>query len=99
MNLLATHESDCTPVDYRVYEGIKGKTNKNEHVLAMLVYAKKRGFKPQFVMADCWYSSFLNMKAIVKLGWKFIFGMNENRLVNETQGTYVAVSSLGWTQK
>lgn len=99
VNLLATHESDCTPVDYRVYEGIKGKTNKNEHALAMLVYAKKRGFKPQFVMADCWYSSLLNMKAIVRIGWKFIFGMNENRLVNETQGTYVAVSSLGWTQK
>lgn len=99
VNLLATHESDCTPVDYRMYEGTKGKTNKNEHALAMLAWAKKRGFKTDFVMADCWYSSLLNMKAIVKLGWKFIFGMKENPLVNETQGNYVAVSFLDWTQK
>ena len=99
VNLLATHESDCIPVDYRVYEGAQGGTNKNEHCIAMLKAAKERGFKPDYVMADCWYGSLENMKEIVKLGWKFIFGLKENRLVNEIQGQYRAVSSLDWTKK
>lgn len=99
VNLLAAHNDDCIPVDYRVYEGKNDEKNKNEHFIDMLNSSKERGFKPDFVMADCWYGSLENMKTIVKLGWKFIFGLKENRLVNETQGNYVAVSSLDWTQK
>lgn len=99
VNLLATHQNECIPIDYRVYEGKKDEKNKNEHFIDMLHSSKERGFKPDFVMADCWYSSLENMKYIKKLRWKFIFGLKENRLVNETQGNYVAVSSLNWTQK
>ena len=99
VNLLATYTDDCIPVDYRVYEGLEGKKNKNEHAIDMLKIAKKRGFEPDYVMADSWYSSLENMKEIVNLGWKFIFGLKENRLVNEVQGNYVAVSSLDWTKK
>lgn len=99
VNLLATHGGTCIPVDYRVYEGKKGDTNKNVHFTHMLDSAKERGFEPDYVMADSWYSSLENMKHIVKLGWKFIMGLKENRLVNEVQGQYVAVSALDWTQK
>lgn len=99
VNLLATHDGDCIPVNYRVYEGKKDEKNKNEHFIDMLNSSKERGFKPDFVTADSWYSSLENMKAIVKLGWKFIFGIKENRLVNEAQGNYLAVSSLNWTKK
>lgn len=99
VNFLATNGTECIPVDYRVYEGKKGGTDKNQHFRAMLDTAKRRGFKPPYVMADSWYSSLENMKEIVKLGWKFIFGLKENRLVNEIQGQYKAVSSLDWTQK
>ena len=99
VNLLATHTDECIPVDYRVYEGKKGDTDKNEHFRAMLDTAKRRGFKPPYVMADSWYASLENMKKIVTLEWKFIFGLKENRLVNEIQGRYVSVSSLDWTKK
>lgn len=99
VNLLATHEEDCIPVDYRVYEGKDAEKNKNEHFIDMLDRAKKRGFTPDFVMADSWYGSLENMKHITKLGWKFIFGLKENRFVNEAQGTYVAVSTLDWAKK
>ena len=99
VNLLATHDDECLPVDYRVYEGKKDEKNKNEHFTDMLMSAKKRAFEPDYVMADSWYSSLDNMKYIRKLGWKFIFGLKENRLVNETQGTYLAVSALDWTKK
>lgn len=99
VNLLATHNDDCIPVDYRVHADKKDGKNKNEHCADMLTVAKKRGFKPDFVLADSWYSSLENMKHIVKLGWKFIFGLKENRLVNETQGVYIPVSTLDWTKK
>lgn len=99
VNLLATHNGDCIPVDYRVYEGKQDEKNKNEHFIDMLNSSKERGFKPDFVMADCWYGSLENMKAVAKPGWKFIFGIKENRLVNEAQGNYLAVGSLNWTKK
>lgn len=99
VNLLATRGNDCIPIDYRVYEGESDKKNKNEHFLDMITSSKKRGFEPDFVMADSWYSSLKNMKHIMKLGWKFIFGIKENRLVNEVQGQYVSVSALDWTKK
>ena len=99
VNLLATHDDTCIPVDYRVNEGTKESKNKNEHFIDMLNVAKKRGFEPRYVMADSWYGSLENMKAITALGWKFIIGLKENRLVNETKGLYVSVSSLDWTNK
>ena len=99
VNLLATHDGDCIPVDYRVYEGKDGEKNKNGHFIDMLKASKKRGFTPDFVMADSWYGSLENMKQVTKLGWKFIFGLKENRLVNERQGDYVAVSSLDWAER
>lgn len=99
VNLLSTNGATRLPVDYRVYEGATSKITKHDHFLAMLDSAKKRGFKPSYVMADCWYASLENMKRIAHLGWKFIFGLKENRLVNELQGNYVAVSALDWTDR
>ena len=99
VNLLATNGNDCIPVDYRIYEGAESKITKNDHFQQMLDTAEKRGFRPQYVLADAWYSSLQNMKAIVKRGWKFIVGIKENRLVNETQGDYLSVSALDWTKK
>jgi len=51
------------------------------------------------VLADSWYSSLENLKYSTAREWKFIMGIKENRLVNETQGQYVAVSAWDWTQK
>lgn len=98
VNLLATKDDTCIPVDYRVYE-TGAKENKNDHFLTMLDAAKKRGFTPPYVMADSWYGSLENLKHIERMGWKFIMGLKENRLVNEIQGQYVSVSALDWTQK
>lgn len=96
VNLLATKNDTCIPVDYRVYESGTQK-NKNDHFLDMLDAAQKRGFKPPYVMADSWYGSLENLKHIRDMGWKFIVGLKENRLVNEVQGHNVPVSSLDWT--
>lgn len=99
VTLLSTDDTNRMPVDYRVYEGEDSKVTKHNHFLAMLKRAKERGFEPSHVMADCWYASLENMKRIAQYGWKFIFGLKENRLVNEVQGNYVAVSALDWTDR
>ena len=99
VNLLATDGKQCIPVDYRIYEGAKLKTTKNDHFQTMRDTAEKRGFKPKYVLSDAWYGSLENMKYIVKRRWKFIMGIKENRLVNETQGAYLPVSALDWTKK
>lgn len=99
VNLLATKGSECMPVDYRIYEGKDSKVTKNDHFQHMLDTAKERGFKPPYVLADAWYGSIANLKKIRSLGWKFIMGLKENRIVNVTQGTNLAVSALDWNTK
>ena len=85
VNLLSTNGTTRIPVDYRIYEGKESKITKNDHAQTMLATAKKRGLEPRYVMADCWYSSLENMKHIVKLGWNFIMGLKENRMVSEAR--------------
>ena len=99
VNLLSTNGTTRIPVDYRIYQGSESAITKNDHMQAMLDTAKERGLEPRYVMTDSWYSSLDNMKYIVKLGWSFIMGLKENRLVNEVQGTYLAVGTLDWTKK
>jgi len=99
VNLLSTDGTEYLPVDYRIYEGKDSGVTKNDHFLAMLDTAKEREFEPDYVMADSWYASLENMKHIVSLGWKFIFGIKENRQVNLTQGEYVPVHALDWSKK
>lgn len=99
VNLLATNDNDCIPVDYRIYTGAKGAKNKNEHFIDMLNTAKKRGFKPSYVMADSWYSSLENLLHLQDMHWKFVMGLKENRLVNETKGVYLPLHALDWTTK
>lgn len=99
VNLMSTNGVTRIPIDYRIYEGAKSKVTKNDHMQAMLHVAKERGLEPPYVMADSWYSSLENMKYIVELGWNFILGLKENRLINEIKGEYHAVSSLDWTEK
>lgn len=99
VNLLWTKGEECVPCDYRIYqsEGKKEKT-KNEYFRDMLVTAKKRGFKPYYILADCWYGSVDNMKFVEKQGWKFIFGAKENRQVSITKNIYVNISNLDWSK-
>ena len=100
VNLVWTDGEKCIPTDYRIYQSEKeGKRTKNEHFRDMLTQAKKRAFKPYYVLGDCWYGSVENMKYINKLGWKFIFGLKENRLVSITKNIYVPVSNLDWSTK
>lgn len=99
VNLLWTKGEECIPCDYRIYQSEKkGVKTKNEHFRDMLATAKKRCFKPLYVLADCWYGSVENMKYIEKQGWKFIMGAKENRQVSITKNLYVPISNLDWSK-
>lgn len=67
------------PCDFRLY---CKKETKNEHFRAMLEVAQKRGFNPQYVVFDSWYSSLDNLKKIRSYRWHFFTRLKSNRLVN-----------------
>lgn len=99
VNLLWTKGEECIPCDYRIYQSEEKKVKtKNEHFRDMLATAKKRGFKPFYVLTDCWYGSVENMKYIEKQEWKFIMGVKENRQVSITKNMYVSILNLDWSK-
>ncbi len=97
VTLLWTDGDECIPVDYRIYQSEKsGEKTKNDHFRDMLATAQERGFKPRYVLGDCWYGSVENLKAIEKKGWTFIMGAKANRLVSITKNIYVPIANLDW---
>lgn len=100
VNLLWTNGEAYIPVDYRIYQKENDDKTKNDHFQEMLKKAKKRGFKPSFVLMDSWYGSVENLKLITKeLGWNFICNLKSNRKVCVTKGLYVPVSDLPLADK
>ena len=70
------------PCDFRLYDKPFGGQSKNEHFRAMLSKAHERGFAPEYVLFDSWYSSLENLKRIDGYGWHFLTRLKKNRLVN-----------------
>ncbi|HRF45071.1 MAG TPA: transposase, partial [Candidatus Competibacteraceae bacterium] len=54
----------------------------NDHFRAMLEVAHGRGFVPDYVVFDSWYSGLDNLKQVRDLGWKWLTQLKTNRLVN-----------------
>lgn len=80
-SLLWSDNGSHIPIDYRIYAPkIDGKT-KNDHFREMLHQAKQRGFAPEAVLMDSWYSSVDNLKAIDAYGWTWITEIKKNRIV------------------
>jgi len=99
VNMLWTDGEKIIPVDYRAYDPTRDGKTKNDHAQEMLNYAKNRGFSPDYVLMDSWYSSIENLKNINKKNWKWIAALKYNRLISLIQGTYFHVSDLDWTSK
>lgn len=82
LTLLWTDGERCIPVDYRIYDkGNDGKTN-NAHFRDMLEVAYARGFEPEYVLFDTWYSARENLKAVRAYGWKWVTRLRYDRNVN-----------------
>lgn len=70
------------PCDYRLYEKAVDGATKNDHFQAMLRTAHQRGFEPQCVSFDSWFSGLANLKLIASYGWIWLTRLKRNRLVN-----------------
>lgn len=79
------------PCDFRVYDKPIGGKNKNEHFRDMLQSANERGFTPERVLFDSWYSSLENLKSIRSYGWSWLTRFKSNRQVNPDGSGNVSV--------
>ena len=76
-------DGDChIPCDYRVYDKPNDGLSKNDHFQSLIGHAHARGFSPQCVAFDSWYSSLKNLKTIRGYGWHWLTRLKSNRLVN-----------------
>jgi putative transposase len=80
--LLWTDGDRHIPCDYRLYDKAADGLTKNDHFAAMLRAAEGRGFAPDCVAFDGWYSGLDNLKLIRGLGWRWLTRLKVNRRVN-----------------
>jgi hypothetical protein len=92
ITLLWTDGDRNLPCDYRVYDRPNDGKTKNDHFADMLQVAKARGFSPECVLFDGWYSSLENLKLIRQHGWRWLTRLKENRHVNPDRTGLRAVS-------
>jgi hypothetical protein len=91
VTLVWTDGDIAYPVDFRIYsKDLDGKT-KNNHFADMLKIAKERGFSPEFVLFDSWYSSMQNLMLVKKLGWHFLTRLKKNRMVKTEETKYCQI--------
>jgi len=82
ISLLWTEGDGHIPLDYRFYEKSVDGATKNDHFRAMMDTAKARGFTPECIVFDSWYSSLENLKLIRRHKWIWLTRFKRNRHVN-----------------
>ena len=94
ITLVWTDGTSTFPIDYRIYDKNGDHLTKNDHFRSMLQTASNRGFRPNLVMFDSWYSGTENVKFIKNLGWEWFARIKKNRLMNPDKTKNRPVSSL-----
>ena len=93
LTLLWTDGDRPFPCDYRLYDKVNDGKTKNDHFGDLLQVAKERGFAPECVLFDGWYSSLENLKRLRALGWPWLTRLKSNRKVNPDRTGLRAVSA------
>jgi putative transposase len=94
ITLLWTDGDRHVPVDYRIFDKKKDALTKNDHFHQMLKEAHTRGFQPQCVVFDSWYSGLENLKLIRSFDWIWLTRLKSNRKVNPEREGLRAVSEV-----
>lgn len=105
--LWQTSKEQYVPMDYRIWNPPDDGKTKNDHFRDMLANVRQRKLTPEMVVADSWYSSLDNLKAIRSHGWDWVLGLRSNRLVNKPlvpistleipdEGLVVHLKGYGW---
>jgi len=82
VSLLWRYKNLLVPVDFRVYNLKHDNKTKNDHFQDMLSVAHQRGFMPEYVLFDSWYSSLGNLKLIRDFHWSWLTQLKSNRCVD-----------------
>ena len=82
------------PSDCCLYAKAEDGKTKNDHARAMFRAAKARGFEPELVMFDSWYSGLDNLKLLRKQHWNWLCRLKCNRQVNPDGLGNVRIDSL-----
>ena len=82
ITLLWTDGDRHLPCDYRIYDKPNDGKTKNDHFADLLDAAHRRGFTPECVLFDSWYSSLDNLKKLRTMNWHWLTRLKGNRRVN-----------------
>jgi len=88
ITLLWTDGEQYVPCDWRVFDKPKDGETKNDHLAAMLLTAKQRGFTPECVLCDSWYAGIDNLRLVRDCGWRWLTQFKSNRKVNVDRQGY-----------
>lgn len=94
LTLLWTDGDRHIPCDYRLADKTNDGNSKNDHFGQLLRTAHERGFQPECVCFDSWYSSLENLKLIRSLGWTWLTRLKSNRKVRVDFGPPQAISTV-----
>jgi len=109
-SLLWTDGECRLPCDFRLYNKAQDGLSKNDHFRHMVQKAKERGFEPELVAFDSWYSGLKNLKLVRDCEWFWLTQLKSNRLVSvdrtgnrpisavfiPSHGTQVHLKGYGW---
>ena len=82
ITLMWTDGDSQIPCDYRLYNKDADGLSKNDHFQSLIATAHQRGFTPECVVFDSWYSSLKNLKTIRQYHWHWLTQLKSNRHVN-----------------
>lgn len=81
INLISMVWTDRTcrlPCNFRPYNKAQDSLTKNDHFQHMVKQAEARGFEPQLVVFDNWYSGLPNLKLLRSQGWDWLTQLKNN---------------------
>ena len=82
ITLMWTDGDSHLPCDYRLYNKQHDGLSKNDHFQSLIATAHQRGFRPECVVFDSWYSSLKNLKTLRQYHWHWLTQLKSNRHVN-----------------
>jgi len=82
ISLVWSEAGSRLPCDFRIYNKAQDGLSKNDHFQHMIRAAKQRGFMPELVAFDSWYSGLDNLKLLRKYGWHWLTQLKSNRQVS-----------------
>ena len=94
ISLVWTNRKCRLPCDFRLYNKSQDGLSKNDHFQHMLTQACERGFEPELVAFDSWYSGLPNLKLVRSLGWHWLTQLKENREVSTDHSGNRAISDI-----